>query len=124
MHEAITNLLHEALLGVGTLLATALVGLVLSWMKKHGIEATAAQHDFLMKLALDGIAFAEEKAAHIGEDRSKSELAVQFVVDRSSLAPGEAHDLIHAALPGSGFGATAPEVAAPAPFDPTKSVPK
>lgn len=105
MHDLISSLLHDALYAMGTLLATALVGLVASWAKKNGVELTAAQHDLLMKVAEDGIAYAEEKIAN-GTGGDKLEHAIGFVTDRTGVSREEARTAIHAALPGSGQGAT------------------
>lgn len=110
MHELLQKVLQDALLAMGTLLATALVGLVATWAKKHGVELTQAQHDFLMQLAQEGIAYAEEKATSgaIAKD-AKLEAAIDYVTTNADVSRSDAHSAIHAALPDTGKGATAPD---------------
>lgn len=110
-------ILLTALKILGPILVTALIGLVAQVLKKNGIDMTAAQHDFLVKVATEGINYAEEKAANQTPKgsttspitgSSKLALAVQHV---QSTIPGTtlevANAAIHAALPDSGAGATA-----------------
>lgn len=113
------GILHSVLLGIGSLLGTALLALVASFMKKNGIEMTAAQSEFASKIVHEGIGFAEEWAAKKASPppaAAKLEVATNYVTARTSLTNEQAVDAIHAHLPSSASQAGAT-------FDPTKSTP-
>lgn len=111
----LVSVLHPVLLAVGSLLATALVGLVASVLKKNGIELTTAQHDFLTKIVNEGIDYAEEKAAAATtpggpgpSGAQKHAMAVAYIQAKlPEVTTAAASDAIHANLPDSGSGATA-----------------
>lgn len=110
MHDLLISVLHPILLSLGSLLAAALVGLVASFMKKNGIEMTAAQHDLLTKIVNEGIDYAEEKAANAGggSGTAKHAMAVAYIQAKlPDVTSVQASDAIHANLPTSGSGAGA-----------------
>lgn len=111
-------ILHSALLAIGSLLATAVLGLVAQVMKKNGIEMTAAQSDYLSKIVHEGINYAEEYVAKgkgaPNAPTDKLALATSYIAaKRPDLTPAEISDAVHAHLPDS--------AASGATYDPTKS---
>lgn len=111
-----TEIMHTVLAYAEPLLVTMLIGLVAQWMKKNGIDMTVQQRDYFTKVVTDGIHLVEEKAANgsgVSTGAAKHAAAVAYVQEKiPGTSTKDASDAIHAALPETGHGATAPVLVA------------
>lgn len=113
MQPFVDQILGIVIQGSVALILPAIVAVLVQALRKYGIQIGAEQQARLQVIAENAVLAAEEwavariKRAVPTSDGEKFERAAEIVVSKvPGISDDEAHDLIHAALPKIGLGAT------------------
>lgn len=99
-----TGIVHSVLQYLAGILITALIALVVQFLRSKGIELNQQQEDLLKQVVTDAIHYAEEMVTS-GKATNKLETALGYIKSKiPSVTKQEAHQAIHAALPQENLG--------------------